>query len=173
MNLKLILCIVIMNLSLGAIPKAEAQAVEAKMPATQTVQWKDYTQGMKQATQEKKFVFIQFYAAWCPYCRKMDAVTLQDPKVQKSLARWFVPIRVEDKSTRAVIYEGKQIKEEDLFPLYRASSFPSLVFLEPDGTRLTLIPGYLGPVEFNQMLEFVGTGSYKKMTYEAYIKQSK
>lgn len=164
---RLILAMSLLLAGLGGL-SAQADSLPAQVAVAQAMRWNDYNAGLKKASQEKKFVMMQFYATWCGYCRKMDQVTFQDAEVQKSMQRWFVPIRVTERSKKSVNYQGKAMQENDLLPLYQISAFPSMVFLGPEGQKLTLIPGYLEPAEMGALLKFIGTRSFEKMTLEQF-----
>jgi len=158
-------------LLVGGLANFPAAAAPTKVAASSTIKWNDYNTGLNKARQQKKFVLLQFYATWCGYCRKMDQTTFQDSSVKKVMDRWFVPIRVTEKSTNNVTYQGKTMQEDDLLPAYQVTGFPTLVFLDPDGQRLTKLPGYMGPAEFDTMLKYIGTRSYEKMDMDEFKKK--
>lgn len=134
----------------------------------QTVAWNAYDKGLNQAQDSKKFVMVQFFATWCGYCKKMDREVLNQQKVQDSLNRYFVPVRVTESSDNRVQYNGNAVTEKELTVLHKVKGFPTMLFLEPDGTMIGEIPGYISAEEMDGMLNFIGSGSYKQMNYESY-----
>ncbi|MGV3526580.1 MAG: thioredoxin family protein [Candidatus Sericytochromatia bacterium] len=134
----------------------------------QTVAWNSYDKGLSQAQDSKKFVMVQFFATWCGYCKKMDREVLTEQKVQDSLKRYFVPVRVTESSDNRVQYQGNSVTEKELTVLHKVQGFPTMLFLEPDGTMIGQIPGYISAEEMDGMLNFIGSGSYKQMDYASY-----
>jgi thioredoxin-related protein len=134
------------------------------------VKWRAYNKGLEEAQKKNKPVFVQFYATWCGYCRKMDQETFTDSKVQAQLKK-FVAVRVTESSEDKVTHQGKVMTERELTAAHGVQGFPTLVFMEPDGKVIGKIPGYLGPKEFRGMLKFIETGSYRTMDYEAFSKK--
>jgi thioredoxin-related protein len=145
---------------------AEATAKTAAGP----VQWRNYTNGLSEAKTKGKPIFVQFFATWCGYCRKMDQETFTNTQVQSQLNK-FVSVRVTESSENKVSHEGKVMSERELTAAHGVTGFPTLVFMESDGKVIGKIPGYLGPEDFAGMLKFIETGSYRKMDYESYRKK--
>jgi len=133
------------------------------------VSWRVYDKGLKEAKKTGKPVFVQFFATWCGYCRKMDKETFTNSAVQKELSK-FVPVRVTESSENKVAHEGQLVTEKELTSIHGVQGFPTLVFMESNGKVIGKIPGYLGPKEFSGMLKFIETGSYKTMDYEKFSK---
>ena len=50
-------------------------------PASESINWRSYEEGMVLGKVEEKKVFLHFYADWCAFCRKMAKDTFQDPTV--------------------------------------------------------------------------------------------
>lgn len=91
---------------------------------------------LKKAGAEKKLVFIDFYADWCTPCKMMDAATFKDPKVIAWLTKYTVPLKIDADKDRALASQ------------FRVDSFPTFVFLKPDGTEVDRLLGYLTPEQF-------------------------
>lgn len=161
------------GVGLSVLPNFQlaAKPTNATSHAAGPVSWKNYDTGLKMAKSSGKPVFVQFFATWCGYCRKMDQETFTDTAVQAELDK-FVTVRVTESSENKVTHQGQQITERELTAAHGVQGFPTLVFMEPDGKVIGKIPGYLGPDEFKGMLKFIETGSYRKMDYEAFRKKS-
>lgn len=160
---------VMLGLSVGgqAMPSAMAQRV-ATTPSS-PMQWKRYDQGLSAAKNSKKYIFVQFYANWCGYCRKMDKEVFSKPQILNQLKSNFVAIRVNGESTNAVTVEGKQLSEQKLTQLHNVSGYPTLLFMDRQGKPIGKHPGYLGPDEFNSVLGYISSGSYQKMNFQNYM----
>lgn len=156
-------------LSVGAVTFSllPQETTQAPAYAEGQVKWRLYDKGLKEAQQSGKPIFVQFFATWCGYCRKMDQETFTNAAVQKELAA-FVPIRVTESSEQQVQYQGKAVTEKELTVLHGVQGFPTLLFMEPDGQIIGKIPGYLGPQDFQSVLKFISSRAYKKMDYEKF-----
>lgn len=88
------------------------------------------------AKQEDKLLMIDFFTTWCGPCKKLDAVTWPDARVQRWLLENVIAIKIDaDQDART-----KSLYEVDLYP--------SLVFTTPDGLELGRFKGFLSPEKF-------------------------
>lgn len=148
-----------------SIPDAEAQRT-----GTSPMTWQRYDQGLSAAKNHKKYVFVQFYANWCGYCRKMDKEVFTQPHILNQLKHHFVSIRVNGESANALTINGKKVSEQQLTQQHNVSGYPTLLFMDQQGKPIGKHPGYLGPDEFKAVLGYISSGSYQKMNFQNYIK---
>jgi thioredoxin-related protein len=91
-------------------------------------------------------VMIEFYADWCNWCRRLDADTFSVPEVQHELAE-LVSMKVNGETSGA-----------DLAAKFGVDSYPTLIFLDPDGKEMDRILGYLPPDRFLRRVRRIRTG---------------
>ena len=154
--------------ALSLMPQLKPEATLAH--ATGPINWKVYDKGIAEAKKTGKPIFVQFFATWCGYCRKMDQETFSDTSVQQALDK-FVSVRVTESSQQKVLHEGKSVSEKEPTELHGVQGFPTLVFMESNGKMIGKIPGYLDSKEFKHMLKFVETRAYKTMDYNKFRAQ--
>jgi len=119
-------------LALAAVPSQSA-----------SIGWASgFKPAMEQARAEQKFVMVDFYTHWCTWCKVMDAKTFTDPKVA-ALAEGMVAVKVNAEAERAVAGQ------------YGVRAFPTIVFLNPDGTLRQRVQGYKPPEGMIPILEDV------------------
>jgi thiol-disulfide isomerase/thioredoxin len=109
-----------------------------------------FDQALAEAARSKRIVLVEFWAKTCPYCLQLDRQTLNDNTVVEE-ARGFVCLPVDAESA-----DGRPIAER-----YGITGWPTLVFLEPDGTLRDRLAGFRGPQqlvgEFHRVHAGLGT----------------
>jgi thioredoxin-related protein len=137
-----------------------AAAVVAAQASTRRVKWLTYDTGLKLAAKTHKPVLISFYADNCFHCRRMDHSTYADPQVVNYINRHFVPVRVYPATGRMVALK------------YNVRALPTTIFLEGSGRTLTSIRGFISPPAMRVLLQYVGTRSYRRITFLDYVRKN-
>jgi len=107
--------------------KAASYAVES---VRESILWESYSrESLVKAREERRPIFIDFYADWCVPCRELDVKTYSNPEVVR-LARRFVMLKAD-------LTAGDDPAVEILMEKYRIRGVPTLVFLRPDGGEMT------------------------------------
>ncbi len=109
------------------------------------IKWYAYDEGMALGKNEKKSVFLYFYADWCSYCVKMAKETLQDPSVVSLLNENFIAIKVDVE------------KEKKIASSYGVRGLPTTWILEEKGDKIGPLLGYVPPGKFILMLKRILT----------------
>jgi len=91
----------------------------------------------------------------------MEEESFTNPEIRDYLTKHFVLIRVDID------------REKKTASSYFVRALPTSWFLEPDGSKITSIPGYTYPNLFLSVLKYVTSESYKKKTLQEYIKSQK
>jgi len=78
---------------------------------------------------------IDFYTDWCGYCEDMDRDTYGDSRVIEK-SKDFVSIKVDGDD------------RQDLINSYIITGYPTIVFLNSQGTEINRVPGYVPPGPF-------------------------
>lgn len=128
-----------------------------------------FEDALKKAASENKRVVIDVYTDWCGWCKKMDAEAYSDKDVKKLLEENFVLVKLNAEGKEKITYNGKKYTEEELSYYFEVFSFPTTIFLEPDGKLISFkydnypmknIPGYVKTDEFRKLLIFFKEGKY-------------
>ena len=151
---------VVFMAGLLALQAGESRAQEAVKTASATsIKWYSYADSLKAGKQQGKKIFLNFYADWCTYCVKMEKETFRDPEVVAYLNKYFISTRVNSD------------RQQDLARKYNVQGLPSTWFLEEDGETIGNLPGYIPAKMMLKILGFVGTDSYKTMTFQQYLQK--
>ncbi|MEM1260071.1 MAG: thioredoxin fold domain-containing protein [Bacteroidota bacterium] len=133
-----------------------------------TVNWIGFEQLEDSLNIKPKKVFINFYADWCAYCKKMDKAAFKDPKVVSKLNDEYYAVKMNVESTDSIQFSGDIFINEQLgkfrnpthqIPLFLASrenrpfSLPALVFLNEKFEVSNRYFEYLSPNQLLSALE--------------------
>ncbi|MDM8526325.1 thioredoxin fold domain-containing protein [Desulfococcaceae bacterium HSG8] len=122
------------------------------------IKWYSYEEGTARGKYEKKNVFINFYANWCGYCKKMDNDTFKDDNIIAYLNENFVSVKVNSD------------KERKIAAAYYVRGLPVSWFLAKDGEKISSLPGYVPPKMMINILRYIKEGKYKEMTFNEFMK---
>lgn len=126
-------------------------------PSSETIKWHSYDEGIKLGESQKKKVLLSFYADWCTFCTKMEKETYSNPDIVKFLNNEFISIKV------------NKDKEEAIARKYFVRGLPMTWFMEPNGEKISSLPGFIPPEMFMQVLKFIDSNSYKEMTFKEFV----
>lgn len=141
-----------------------------------SVTWTDLESAVKTAKTNNKPVFVNVYADWCGYCRKMDQTTFRDAGVVSKLNTQFVSARLNGESTKKISL-GKGVMTESEWAMRQGvEGFPALVVLDPKGRTLLLYPGYMEAAQASAVLADVSAfmkagGIEKKGNFIEWVEQ--
>ncbi len=123
-------CIVLVAIAAYALLGSETQTnVETSNP---NLNWNtDLNSALSEAKATNKPLFIDFYATWCSYCKKLDENTFSDNRVQQKLNSKYVLVKIDTD------------KNKDITSKYKIYGFPTMVLLDPNGNEIKRIEGYV------------------------------
>lgn len=138
------------------------EAAPLGSPYGHDIPWeRDFGAAVKKARAAGKPLLVDFWAAWCGYCDKLDATTYRDAKVVK-LAGDFIPVKVNAEGSNS---------ERQVALKYGVSSLPTIAFLSPSGRPLVVMQGFQGPSQFVSSLERAREAGDKVLAWEAAIEK--
>lgn len=91
---------------------------------------------LARAEVEKKVVMVDFFTTWCGPCKKLDATTWKDPDVVAWLGQKTIALKLDAEV------------EVELAKRFSIASYPTMLFVRPDGTEVDRIVGYREPAAF-------------------------
>lgn len=89
-----------------------------------------FDKGLAKAKKEDKVLFVDFYTDWCGPCKLLNRTTFKDAKVIKMLSEEVVALKINAEV------------EVKLAKRFGIAGYPSLVFINNDGTLRENLMGY-------------------------------
>ncbi|WP_075340368.1 thioredoxin family protein [Tenacibaculum agarivorans] len=145
----------------------------AKAQKDSNINWITFQQLEDSLAVKPKKVFIEFYADWCIYCKKMEKVAFKNPKVISKLNANYYAVKMNAESTDTIFFGGdtfinKQIGKKrnpthDI-PLLLASrnnkefSLPAIVILDE---KFKISARYFEYLDNKKMLKAIKQTSMK------------
>ncbi|ACO04732.1 MULTISPECIES: thioredoxin family protein [Persephonella] len=124
-----------------------------------SIRWLDYQEGINEMKKTGKMMIIYIHSDHCQYCRKMEATTFKNRKVEEVLERFFVPVKVEKNSE-----EGLNVRK-----IYGYMGTPTFHFIQPDGKKVYSLFGAWNEKEFLEILRYFYEGHYREKTLTEYF----
>lgn len=113
-------------------------------------------------TPNGKYMIVIFETDECPYCAKMNLDIHNDKKLHDTLKNDFSVYSLDAMKNRMhkIEHEGKpmDVDTKTLIDIYSVNSTPTLIFMDKQGKRILIVPGYMPPKQFEVTLEFIKSG---------------
>ena len=136
--------------------------------AAPEVHWRDLDAALAEAKSSNKIIVADVYTDWCGWCKRMDRDTYSKPDVQAYLDKSFVPVKLNAEAATRVHYAKGEYSYRELAAGFGINSYPTTLFLAPDGKHLASAPGYMKAADFLSVLRYFGDGHYKNQSFKDY-----
>jgi len=127
----------------------------------------------------KKKIFIDVYTDWCGWCKKMDASTFKDSAIVAYMNEKYYAVKFNAETKDTISINGRNYINmnpnekrgahqiaADL--LQGKLSYPSYVFLNEIGSKMSVENGFKPVGEFYPVLRYFGDNEYVNMPYSEY-----
>ena len=109
-----------------------------------------WSEALKQAAAQNKYIFVDAYASWCGPCKMLKNTTFKDAKVATFYNKNFVNISID--MEKGV---GPKLAAE-----WQMQAYPTLIIFNPQGKPVL---GTLGYIKATDLLKFGQDALAKKM----------
>jgi thioredoxin-related protein len=128
-----------------------------KSYSAEIVWLRDIDAALSRAKSQGKIVMVDVFADWCGWCTKLDEETYSD-KVVIDLARDFVNLKIDGDDKAA---SGAFTRK------YHVDGYPTILFLDSDGSVVNRIGGYVDAAEFTRQIRRTSENRDKLKAYSA------
>ena len=146
----------------AARPTPSSTLARTAAPAAPAVRWREWDNGLSEATQSGKPVLVDVYTDWCGWCKRMERDVYSDARVRGYLDQHFVVVKLNAEAPNEVHYQTRAIAMSGIAEGFRVTGYPTTVFLRPSGDHLLNVPGYVPADKFLLVLRFIGDGAMER-----------
>lgn len=134
-TLFLLPAIILMMLTSAKIPGPESKIDNKEGIAFHQGSWNE---ALQRAKKENKTIFLDISATWCGPCKMLKANTFSNQEVGKFYNSNFINVAV----------DGEKGEGVELAKKYKIRGYPSILFINSDGTVVAQTAGYRNPKQF-------------------------
>ncbi len=133
--------------------------------------FQSYDQGLANARQSNKPVFLYFGREGCGYCDFTNKNAFSDTQVRENYRNHYELVYVDAESgKRLTLPSGERITEMDLGARFRAFVTPVFVFLSPHGEPLLKRIGVQRAEELLQYDRFIREGHHRTRSLDQFLR---
>lgn len=79
----------------------------------ESIRWLSFEQLEDSLAITPKKVFIDFYADWCAYCKKMDQAAFRDPDIISKLNKDYYAVRMDVEASDTIVFDGQMYRNRE------------------------------------------------------------
>lgn len=145
----------------GLVLLTVATAAYADAPAG--YEFLSFDDGLRQARQQEKRLFVYFGRHGCGWCEKTNREVFGADEIKKRYSAHYVLVYVDTESGRRLtLPNGERITEMEFAARQRVIATPMFAFFEPDGTFIFKISGLQSIGDFKEYDRYVQDGHYRR-----------
>ncbi len=137
------------------------------------LEWMAIEHAVEKAPNANKKIVLDIYTDWCGWCKKMDKSTYANENVQKYLNEKFLVSKMNPEKEGKLTYNGEEYSYREFAQALQVRGYPATAFLNEKNEVLTVLPGYLGPDDFMNVLKYFGEDIYLDTKWEDYKASAK
>jgi len=114
---------------------------------------------LRKAKREDKGVLLYFYSRYCTYCDQMEREVLLNSEIREMLKNDVVFLKIDADVMKNIAKK------------YNVRGYPTTWLLDPNGKKLSSVPGYVSKREFKKIVLYLKGKHYRIMGLLDYIGQ--
>ncbi|MBL0708804.1 MAG: thioredoxin fold domain-containing protein [Sulfurimonas sp.] len=115
-----------------------------------------------------KHLFVWLHQNGCPYCANMEKIALNDADVKALIKKDFLEVHINIDENDTIVYDDFKGNAHNFAKSIGYNFYPSSLFIDKNANLVYAVPGYKDESIFFTILNYVSSGSYKKVEFEIY-----
>lgn len=148
-----------------------AQSAFVNPPVEDGIQWMTYEEVVEASKKNPKKVFVDVYTNWCGWCKRMDQTTFKNEDVVKILNKDYYAVKLNAESDQQFTQNGKTMTYRQLARSYKATGYPTTVYLNEDLSVIQAVPGYQQAENLEMILAYFGGNHHLTTQWPVFQKQ--
>lgn len=125
--------------------------------------FRSFDDGLQQARQQEKKLFVYFGRHGCGWCAKTNREVFSDKDIRTLYSAHYVLVYVDTESGQPLtLPSGERITEMEFAARQRVIATPMFAFYEPDGKYIFKISGLQSIADFKAYDRYVHDGHYRR-----------
>lgn len=130
----------------------------------------DLPADVEEAAEAGKHVILFLEMNGCPYCYKMLEENFKAAPYPDLIQEHFEVIAINVRGDREIALDAEtSLTEKALSDRLGVRYTPTVLFLDPSNRPVARVDGYRNPQDFERVLDYVRTKSYKQQTLAQYL----
>jgi thioredoxin-related protein len=173
-SLFLLLCMFLCGFAIAQ----QAPTVTVPLKPVEKIEWLTWEQAAAKMEKEPRLLMIDCYTDWCGWCKRMDATTMEDPRIISLIGQKYYAVKMDGEGKKDITFRGRTYKfvaqghrgyhELPAELMGGKMSYPTLIFLDQEYAIIQALPGYLEATAFEPILAYFGGGFYKSTPWESF-----
>jgi thioredoxin-related protein len=126
---------------------------------------------IKNSVGKDKSLYIFLHRTDCGYCESMLTFTLDDEPIKELIKKDFIFLPINISEDDLITYGDFRGNGRAFAKYVGYNIYPSSLFLNTTNEIVYAVPGYQEKDQFLLILNYVHSGAYKKMSYQAFKKK--
>jgi len=136
-----------------------AKKAETKMATPKKRDLSNIVQDNSKIASNGKYSLIIFESSSCKYCDQLKDDILASEKLKTSLTNDFstYTLSIDTNKMHLLDHQGEmsQVDTKTLMDIYGVQATPTLIFTDKQTKSVLVVPGYMGPKQFEATLAFI------------------
>ena len=135
--------------------------------AQDKLEWQPFERALSIADSINQPIFVDVWAPWCGWCRKMKREVY--PRLKKQLGKQFILSRINrDDNSTTYSYKGRKLTSVKLAQELKTQSVPAIVLLNAKGDYLLHLSGFIKSEKLRPILRYIGSNAYQSILFGEY-----
>ena len=158
-------------------------SIKSEAVTSTQINWMTVEEAIAAAAKNPKKIMVDVYTKWCGPCKMMSQNTFTDPTFIEYMNANYYCVKFDAESAEPVQYKGQTYSNPDFdatkqgrngvhqFARYlNVSAYPTLVFLDENGTYIGPVVGYKLAKDLEIFVKFFANNDYKSvLTQEQWV----